>query len=142
MESGGEFQGEHAQLTERIIAVFYAVANELGFGFVESVYRRSMAIALRQAGLKAQEEAPVRVLFRGQDVGTYYADIVVEDLIILELKSAEEITKTYELQLLHYLRSSNMEVGLVLAFGQRAKFRRVVMSNDRKSPNRLPGPSL
>ncbi len=101
-----------------------------------------MAIALRQAGLKAQEEAPIRVLFRGQDVGTYYADIVVEDLVILELKSAEEITKSFEQQLLHYLRSSCMEIGFVLAFGQRAKFRRVIMTNDRKSPNRLPSSSL
>ena len=84
---------------------------------MESVYRRSMLIALRQAGITAEEEVPTPVYFRGLLVGTFYADLIVEDLVILELKTAELITKTHEAQLLHYLRSSTKEIGFVLCFG-------------------------
>ena len=126
------FQGQDAELTERIIGTFYQVANELGFGFLESVYRRSMLIALRQAGMRAEEEVATPVHFRGILVGTFYADLVVEDLVILELKTAELITKTHEAQLLHYLRSSTKEIGFVLCFGPKPMFKRAVMTNDRK----------
>jgi len=124
----------HAELTERIIRVFYKVANDLGFGFMESVYRRSMLIALQQAGLKVEEEKPIPVSYRGQCVGTFYADIVVESVVILELKASDQITRQFEAQLLHYLRSTHVEVGLILAFGERATFRRITFTNDRK-PN-------
>ena len=126
------FQGQDAELTERIIATFYQVANELGFGFLESVYRRSMLIALRQAGMQVEEEVALPVHFRGLLVGNFFADLVVEDRIILELKTAEVITKLHEAQLLHYLRSSTMEIGFVLNFGPQARFKRIVMANDRK----------
>jgi GxxExxY protein len=127
-----EFEGIHAQLTERVIGVFYLVANELGYGFFESVYRRSMVIAPREAGMKVQEEVGMPVFFHGREVGLFQADIVVNDVLILELKAADEITRAAETQLKHYLRSSDIEVGLVLAFGERAKFRRIVFTNDRK----------
>lgn len=134
-ESNNEpFRELHAATTERIIGAFYEVSNELGYGFVESVYRRSLLIALTEAGLRVEEEVAIPVSFRNKPVGIFHADLVVENTVILELKVAEEITKSFELQLLNYLRGSVMEIGLVLAFGQRAKFRRVVMSNDRK-PN-------
>jgi GxxExxY protein len=132
MEGAGKFEGEHAALTEQIIKEFYAVANELGYGFCESVYRNSLAIALRQAGMTVKEEVPIQVNFRGEQVGYFFADLVVDGVVILELKAANEIVKAHELQLLNYLRSSEMEVGLVMAFGERARFRRVVMMNDRK----------
>ena len=109
------FDGLHATLTSRILRVFYAVANELGFGFVESVYRRSMLVALNQAGLEVREEVQIPVYFRGTGVGIFSADLVVNDLIILELKVADEVTKVFEAQLVHYLRATRMEVGLVLA---------------------------
>ncbi len=126
------FEGQHSELTERIIATFYQVANELGFGFLVSVYRRSMLIALQQAGMKVEEEVATPVYFRGILVGTFYADLIVEDRVILELKTAEVITKFHEAQLLHYLRSSIKEVGFVLCFGPKATFKRIVISNDRK----------
>ncbi len=132
MDERQEFQGEHAELTARIIGIFYEVANELGHGFLESVYRRSMLIALRDAGLSAEEEVAIPVSFRGRPVGIFYADLVVNGLVILELKAAEEISRTFEAQLLHYLRSSRIEIGLVLAFGVKATFRRVYMRNERK----------
>ena len=127
------FSGLHAELTGKVLKVFYKVAGELGFGFLESVYRKSMLIALRQAGMTVEEEVPIPVLFRGQSVGVFYADLVVDGLIILELKTAETLSKSFELQLLHYLRSTRMEVGLLLAFGERAQFRRVILTNNRKA---------
>ena len=100
--------------------------------FFESVYRRAMAIALREVGLKVAEEIPMPVDFHGQQVGVFVADLVVNDLLILELKAADEVTRAAETQLKHYLRSSPMEVGFVLAFGERAKFKRLIFTNDRK----------
>jgi len=128
-----EFSGAHAELTSKIIQVFYSVANALGFGFVESVYRRSMLVALREAGLRAEEEVPIPVGFHGIVVGTFHADLVVEGLVVLELKTAEAILKAFEAQLLHYLRASEMEVGSVLAFGQRAQFSRMYRTNESKN---------
>ncbi len=127
-----EFEGLQAELSTRVLGVFYAVANELGYGFFESVYRRAMMIALREAGLKVSEEVQMPVYFHGQHVGAFVADLVVNDLLILELKAADEVTRAAETQLKHYLRSSQIEVGFVLAFGERAKFRRLLLTNDRK----------
>jgi GxxExxY protein len=134
MTSDQPFEGAHAQLTERIIGLFYNVSNDLGFGFLESVYRRAMLIALKDAGLRAEEEVAIPVSYRGRPVGVFYADIIVNGTVILELKAADQITKPFEAQPLHYLRSSPMEIGLILVFGQRATFKRIWMTNDRK-PN-------
>lgn len=127
-----EFKGLEAELSGRVLKIFYSVANELGYGFFVSVYRRSMVISLREAGLRVAEEVPMPVTFHGMDVGVFVADIVVNDLLILELKAAEEVTRAAETQLTHYLRSSAIEVGYVLAFGQRARFKRLIFTNDRK----------
>jgi len=126
------YEGAHAELTDRILGEFYKVANDLGFGFLETVYRRSLLLALRAAGLEAEEEVPVPVFYMGHCVGLFYTDIVVEGVVILELKAADQITRQHQAQLLHYLRASRMEVGLVLAFGERALIKRLVMTNDRK----------
>ena len=132
-ESGeGEFRGELWELTERIVGIFFGVANELGCGFLESVYRRAMCVALREAGLKVEEEAPIEVWFHGHSVGLFRADIIVEGVVLLELKTAEEVTRQFEAQVLHYLRASRLEVGMVLAFGAKARFRRLSMKNDCK----------
>jgi GxxExxY protein len=130
--SGERFIGTEDDLTSRIIGVFYKVFNELGFGFLESVYRKSMAIALREAGLSVLVESPIAVTYHGELVGAFRADIVVEEKIVLELKTAEQIAKAHEAQLLHYLRASTMEIGLILNFGQLPKCRRVEFRNDRK----------
>ena len=127
-----EFSGPNDPLTEKIIGVFYEVYNELGFGFLESVYREAMRIALAEAGFRAETEVPVPVSFRGTLVGVFRADIIVDGKIIVELKTAESISKAHEAQVLHYLRASEMEVGLVMNFGPVAKFRRIEMRNDRK----------
>ncbi len=135
------FEGLHAELTGRIIAVFYLVANELGHGFIESVYRRAMLIALREAGLAADEEVAIPVSFHGVAVGTFHADIVVQGLIVLELKTADQMIPAFEAQLLHYLRASTMEVGLVMLFGQKPNFRRLMMTNNSKRKPVPPQPS-
>jgi GxxExxY protein len=127
-----EFSDRKDPLTEKIIGVFYEVYNELGFGFLESVYREAMRIALEQVGLRVEAEVPVPVSFRGCLVGVFRADLVVDGIVVVELKTADSIGKAHEAQLLHYLRSSTMEVGLVMNFGPNARFRRIVLQNARK----------
>jgi GxxExxY protein len=122
----------HEELTEKIIGVFYIVYNELGHGFLESVYHKALVLALRQAGLRAEIEVPVPVFFRGQQVGDFSADVVVEDKVLLELKAVRELEPAYEAQLLNYLRGTPIEVGLLMNFGPKPRFRRLVFANDRK----------
>jgi GxxExxY protein len=117
-------------LTEKIIGVFYEVYNELEFGFLES--HLSMRIALGQAGLRMEIEVSVRVSFHGTTVRVFRADLVVETRGVLELKTADSIRVAHETQVLHYLRASSTEVGLVINFGPNPRFRRVEMGNDRK----------
>lgn len=126
------FVGTEQVLTERIIGVFFQVYNELGYGFVESVYARAMAIALRQIGLDAAVEVAVPVSFRGELIGTFRADLVVEGKIVLEFKIADAISKAYEAQLTHYLRASAYELGLVLSLGESPRTRRIEFQNERK----------
>jgi GxxExxY protein len=123
---------KHGDLTEKVIGVFYEVYNELGFGFLESVYHRAMLIALNQAGLRAEPSVSLPVYFRGRLVGDFIADIIVEGLVILELKAADELAPAHDSQLLNYLKASSAEVGLLLNFGPRPRFRRLIFDNDRK----------
>jgi GxxExxY protein len=123
---------QQSSLTERIIGVYFDVYNELGHGFLESVYQAAMLIALGEAGLDARSELEVPVTFRGHQVGIYRADIVVEQRIVVELKAARAIEAAHEAQLLHYLRATPFEVGLLLNFGAKPEFRRLVFQNSRK----------
>jgi GxxExxY protein len=125
---------KHFELTEKIIGVFYDVCNELGYGFLESTYAEAMVVALTQAGLAAVREVPVPVWFRCKKVGQYFADLMVDDAVLLELKAARARTleSAHEAQLLHYLRATEIEVGLLLNFGLRPQFRRLLFDNERK----------
>jgi len=125
-------QLKHADVTERIIGVFYDVYNELGFGFLESVYEASMVLALEQSGLRLARQVPVPVWFRGQPVGTFFADLMVNPQVLVELKTARTLEPAHEAQLLHYLRATEIEVGLLLNFGPQARFRRLLFDNERK----------
>jgi GxxExxY protein len=124
---------KHSELTEKIIGVFYDVYNELGHGFLESTYAEAMAIALEQSGLTAIREVSVPAWFRGHRVGQYFADLLVENTILRELKATRTLESAHEAQLLHYLRATEIEVGLLLNFGQRPQFRRWLFDNDRKN---------
>ena len=122
----------HHQLTEKIIGVFYTVYNELGHGFLESVYEAAMVIALEEAGLKVQRQVEIPVWFRGRQIGTFFADLLVEAVVIVELKAVRSIDPSHEAQLLHYLRATEIELGLLLNFGVRPEIKRKIYDNPRK----------
>ena len=119
-------------LTEKIIGLFYDVYNELGHGFLESVYEQAMLIALRQAGLDVEAQVEIPVRFRGLEVGNYKADLQVDRKVLIELKAARSLEKAHGAQILNYLKATNIEVGLLLNFGERPQFRRFVFDNERK----------
>ncbi|TDX10738.1 GxxExxY protein [Flavobacterium sp. S87F.05.LMB.W.Kidney.N] len=122
----------HEELTDTIIKTFYEVYNELGYGFLERVYQNSLYLELKSKGLKVEAQKKIEVYYKGIEVGQYYADLIVEDLIILELKAADCIAKEFENQILNYLRGTNCEVGLLLNFGAKPEFRRKIFENSRK----------
>jgi GxxExxY protein len=127
-------RGKHDDLTQKIIGVFYDVYNELGCGFLELVYREAMRLALGQAGLKVQAEVPIPVRFRGELVGVFRADLVVNDVVLVELKACEALVHEHESQTLHYLRATEIEVALLMNFGPMPRFKRLVMDNELKKP--------
>jgi GxxExxY protein len=133
---------KHAGLTERIIGVFYDVYNELGYGFLECVYEESLVIVFQQAGLAANRQVPLPVWFRGYKVGEFRADMMVENSVLLELKSARTLEPAHEAQLLHYLKSTEIELGMLLNFGARPQFRRLIFDNDRKKIRENPWKSV
>ena len=111
---------KHEDLTRNIIACAYKVHNKLGFGFLESVYRRAMMIELAKTGLKAKEEKPLTVYYDEHIVGDFSADILVEDEVIVELKSVQQVAKGHELQLVNYLNGIKLDIGLLINFGPRS----------------------
>jgi GxxExxY protein len=123
---------KHSELTHGIIGVFFDVYNELGPGFLESVYVQALAIALIQAGLAVEREKPLTVHFRGQVVGKFRADLVVGDAVLVEAKACPKLNTAHEAQTLNYLRATSLEVGLLVNFGSRAQFRRLLFDNPRK----------
>jgi GxxExxY protein len=122
----------HEELTNVIIKTFYEVYNELGYGFLEKVYQNSLYLELKNKGYKVEAQKKILVYYKGIEVGEYYADLLVEDTIILELKAADCIVKEFENQILNYLRGTDCEVGLLLNFGKKPEFRRKVFENNRK----------
>lgn len=108
---------DHAKITEQIIGAAYEVWNELGFGFLESVYERSLVIALRDRGLATQTQLPIGVSFRGESVGEYVGDLLVERVVLVELKSAKQLAAAHEVQLVNYLSATGLDIGLLINFG-------------------------
>ncbi len=122
----------HSQITEKIIKAFYEVNNTLGFGFLEKVYENAMVITLRKNGFYVQQQKSIKVYYEKEEVGNYYADLLVNDLVIIELKAAESLCEEHEAQLINYLKATNIEVGLLLNFGRKAEFKRKIFSNNKK----------
>jgi GxxExxY protein len=116
----------HANITDQIIACAYDVFNKLGFGFSEKVYGNAMMIKLSQKNLSSIQQAPINVKFEGQLVGEYFADIFVDNKIILELKAISALTKAHEAQLVNYLKATGVKVGLLFNFGEKLKIVRRV----------------
>jgi GxxExxY protein len=111
----------------------------LGFGFLESVYEQDMTIALKSANLQVARQVPIQVWFRGNPIGDFRADLMVEGSVLLELKSARAIDSAHEAQLLNYLRATEIETGLILKFGPKPDFKRLAFANERKRGLKSPG---
>jgi GxxExxY protein len=122
----------HKDITGKIIEAFYKVNNTLGYGFLEKVYENAMKIELIRVGLKVEQQKNIRVYYEDNEVGDYFADLIVNDIVIIELKAAENLCEEHEAQLINYLKATTVEVGLLLNFGKKAEFRRKIFTNDRK----------
>lgn len=127
----------HEALTDRVLRAFYDVYTQLGHGFLENVYEAALQIALNESGLKAERQLPIAVQFRGHCVGEYRADLVVEDVLILEIKAQATLSPVNEAQLLNYLKATGMTVGLLLNFGPRPQFKRRVLTTSNPLPIRV-----
>ncbi len=125
----------YKELTDEILHAFYIVHYKLGFGFLEKVYKNALYLELTTMGLKCETEKPINVYYNQKVVGVFYADIVVEGKVILELKAVESICKEHEYQLINYLKACGIEIGLLLNFGKKAELKRVIYTNDRKELN-------
>ncbi len=123
---------KHKELTDAIIGAFYLVYNTLGYGFLEKVYRNALMHELRRRGYKVECEAPIKVHYDGVIVGDYHADLIVNDLVILEIKSASAIISEHEAQLTNYLKATGIEVGLILNFGPKPEFRRRIFETAKQ----------
>lgn len=122
----------HKELTSKIISAFYNVYNALGYGFLEKVYENSLEIELKKTGFEVEKQFPINVFYDEINVGKYYADLVVEHKVILELKAAESICEEHEFQLINYLKTTEFEIGLLLNFGKKPEFRRKIFTNNFK----------
>lgn len=123
---------KHGEITERIVQAYYYVYNTLGYGFLEKVYENALAIELRKRGLNVRQQAPVRVSYDGHEVGSYFADLLVEECVIVELKAAEALADEHHAQLINYLKATEIDVGLLLNFGPKPEVKRKVFETARK----------
>ena len=127
---------KHSDLTDQIIKSYYTVYNELGYGFLEKVYENAMLIELQKTGLQTEAQKRILVYYKTVEVGNYFADLLIEDKIIVELKAAKKLKKEHEYQLINYLKATDIEVGLLFNFGKRPEFKRKIFSNRTTSkPN-------
>ncbi len=120
----------HSEITRPILGAFYSVYSEVGYGFLEAVYANCLSLVLEEAGLTVGHQVPYRIMFRGCCVGTYRADLVVESRVVVEVKAGASIIPHHLLQLRNYLSAANLEVGLLLNFGPKPEFRRVVWTRN------------
>ena len=123
---------KHRDLTQKIIGVFYEVYNELGHGFLESVYEAAFELALVSKGVNVVTQIEVPVWFRGKKIGDFSADMLVEKSVLLELKGGSRLNPAHEAQLLNYLRATEIEVGILFSFGLKPEFKRMAYDNNRK----------
>ncbi len=122
----------YQELTSNIISCFYKVYNTLGFGFLEKVYENALLFELSKSGLFVERQKPIKVYYEDKLVGEYFADLIVEDKVIIELKAVDALIEEHELQLINYLKATEIEVGLLLNFGKRPEIRRKIFSNTKK----------
>jgi GxxExxY protein len=125
-------EGKEKELTEKIIGIFYKVFNALGYGFLEKVYENAMIIELERERVPVISQAPIKVSCEGKVVGEYFADMLVDGKVIVEIKAGKSLAQEHEAQLLNYLKATDAEVGLLLNFGPKPQVKRKVFDNFRK----------
>ena len=123
---------KHGALTDAVISCFYAVYSTLGHGFLEKVYENALLHELNKRGIRAEAQRPISVRYDGKVVGEYFADLIVEDCLIVEIKSVRCLLPEHEAQLLNYLKATDIEVGLLLNFGPKPELKRKVFDNEKK----------
>jgi len=123
---------KHKELTEKIINIFYRVYNKLGYGFLEKAYENAMMIEFKREDILAVSQSPIKVFYEGEVIGEYYADILVDNKVIVEIKAAKQLVEENEAQLLNYWKATDIEVGLLLNFGTEPEVKRKAFDNTRK----------
>jgi GxxExxY protein len=123
---------KHKELTEKIIRIFYRVYNKLGYGFLEKIYENAMMIEFGIECISAVAQSPIKVFYKEEVIGEYFADILVDEKVIVEIKATKTLVLEHEAQLLNYLKATDIEVGLLLNFGPKPQIKRKVFDNNRK----------
>jgi len=126
---------KHSDITEQIINAFYKVYNTLGYGFLEKVYENAMFIELQALGMNVEKQKRIKVFYENKEVGDYFADLSVNEFVIVELKACETLCEEHEFQLINYLKATDIEVGLLLNFGKKPELKRKVFSNLKNIPS-------
>ena len=126
----------HSEITKQIIKAYFKVYNKLGYGFLEKVYENAMMIELKRLDLICEKQKSLNVSYDGLIICEYYADIIVNERVIIELKAAENLCPEHECQLVNYLKASEIEVGILLNFGKRPEFKRRVLTAEYKNLNK------
>lgn len=121
---------KHSELSKKIIAAAYNVHNELGYGFVEKVYKNALAIELQETGVECAVEVPLKVFYHEKVVGDYHADMIVDDKIIVEVKAVSDLEPVHEVQLVNYLKATGLNLGLLINFGRSVKVKRRIFGFD------------
>jgi len=122
----------HEEITDKIIQAYYKVYNSLGYGFLEKVYENALKIELLKMGMSVKQQSEITVYYENKVVGDYFADLIIDDLVIVELKAAESLSDSHETQLINYLKATDIEVGLLLNFGKKPELKRKIFTNDKK----------
>jgi GxxExxY protein len=120
---------KHSETTEKIIKAFYKVYNTLGYGFLEKVYENALSVELSKMNLFVEKQKQIKVYYDDKEVGVYFADLIIENCVIIELKAADALCEEHEYQLINYLKATEIEVGLLLNFGKKPELKRKVFSN-------------
>ena len=123
---------KYKELTQKIILIFYKVYNKLGYGFLEKIYENAMKIEFRKENIPAVSQSPIKVSYDNEIIGEYYADLLVDNKVIVEIKAVKNLSDEHEAQLLNYLKATNIEVGLLLNFGPKPDIKRKAFDNLRK----------
>jgi len=129
---------KHEELTEKIIGAFFEVYNQLGYGFSEKIYEKAIIMTLKKLGLQLQSQLPVPIIFNGVKIGDCFPDLVVAEAVIVELKAVPEIVEAHKAQILSYMKAMGLEIGLILNFGPKAEFRRMILGEKGKEAKLRP----